>query len=504
MEFTGAPWIVVAPIVLPLAAATLTFLLRVRTVLVVSLLTSLGVVAAVVGLSIQVLEEGAKRYPLGGWNAPLGIELYVDGLSTFMLLMTAVVGVAVSVYTIWYFPAPGEARERRPGDSGDKAGSFWVLWMFLWTSLNGLFLSADIFNLYVTLELLGLSSAALITLERERTAITAGTRYLLLSLLGSLAYLIGVALLYGAFGSLNLEILRGLMIPSPPAYAALALMTVGMALKTALFPLHFWLPPAHANAPTPVSALLSALVVKASFYLILRLWFDVFPRETTIVAAQLLGMLGAAAIVWGSVLALRQKRLKLLIAYSTVAQVGYLFLLFPLVLEAGPSLAAWSGGIYHAFSHACAKAAMFMAAGTAMTVLGHDYISRMGGLFRHMPLGVASFAIAGITLMGLPPSGGFTAKWLLLVAALESGRWDLVAIISLGGLLAAFYLLLFLNRAVIHIPAENISHSAPRGMEYTAFALAMVSLLLGLISAPLLDLLWVGAPFSQIPTVEYP
>lgn len=491
MEAIGAQWIVV-PIVLPLAAATLACLLRVRAAAAVSLATSLLILAAVAGLWVRVLGEGPQRYEVAGWKAPLGIELYADGLSVFMLLMAALVGVAACVYAFGFFPYPRGGG--RPADLANGKGSFWPLWMFLWASLNALFLSADLFNLYVALEILGLSSAALVALGGGRAAVTAGMRYLMVTLLGSLVYLLGVALLYGAYGTLSLRGLGELIGANPSVYAALALMMVGLALKSALFPLHFWQPPAYVGAPAPASAVLAALGTKASFYLLARLWFDVFPAELTQAAGQLLGILGAAGILWGAVLALRQRRLKLLIAYSSVSQIGYLFLLFPLAAVSG--FDAWSGGMYHAFSHALAKAAMFMAAGAIIIALEHDDIGRMDGLFQHLPLSVASFAVAGVTLMGLPPSGGFTAKWLLLNAAIESGRWDLVAVILAGGLLAAGYVFRFLNHALLSVPTEKPSRPAPRTLEITAFALAMVSLFLGLLSAPLLEMLRVGAPFA--------
>ena len=496
MELTSILWIL-APVVLPLAAAILTCLLRVRTAPAVGLITSLSIFLTVAGLGLQVLSLGPQRHELGGWEAPLGIELYADGLSVFMLLTTAIVGTAASVYAAGFFPR-GQRDEggRRPGDYGDEKGSFWPLWMFLWAALNGMFLSADVFNLYVALELLGISSAALVALGKTRRAIAAGMRYLMVSLLGSLLYLLGVVLLYGAFGALSLEALGDLMSPMPAAYAAVTFMTVGMVLKSALFPLHFWLPPAYVSSPAPVSAVLAGLGTKASFYLLVRLWFDVFPGALTTVAAQLLGVLAAVAIVWGAVVALRQRRLKLLLAYSSVSQIGYLFLLFPLSATLGPGgFDAWSGGIYHAFSHAIAKASMFMAAGAVVMALGHDEIGKMEGLFQHMPLSVASLAVAGITLMGLPPSGGFTAKWLLLGAALEDGRWGLAVVILAGGLLAAGYLLVFMNRALLTAPAKKLPRPAPRGLEVTAFVLAMISLSLGLLSDPLLDLLRIGAPF---------
>ncbi len=484
-------------VVLPLAVATLACLVRTRAVPRLGLVAAIGILLAAVRLGLEVLLEGPQRHQLGGWQAPLGIELYADGLSVFMLLVTAIVGTAATVYATGFF-----SREReesggcRPGDYGDKSGSFWPLWMFLWAALNGLFLSADVFNLYITLELLGISSAALIALGKTREAITAGMRYLMVSLLGSLAYLLAVGLLYGAFGALSLEALGDLVFPGPVAYAALALMTLGLALKSALFPLHFWLPPAYVSAPAPVSALLAGLGTKASFYLLVRLWFGVFPAALTPVAGQLLGVLAVVAIVWGSVLAMRQRRLKPLLAYSSVSQIGYLFMLFPLAAMLGSGgFDAWSGGIYHAFSHALAKASMFMTAGAIVMALEHDEIGEMDGLFQHMPLSVASFAVAGVTLMGLPPSGGFTAKWLLLGAALEGGHWVLAAAILGGGLLAAGYLLVFLNRALLTAPTKKLPRPAPRGLEVAAFVLALASLSLGLLSAPLLELLRIGAPF---------
>ncbi|AHY48244.1 Formate hydrogenlyase subunit 3/Multisubunit Na+/H+ antiporter MnhD subunit (plasmid) [Rubrobacter radiotolerans] len=488
--------LVLGLVFLPLAAATLSCVLRARVSRALALVSGAGIVLAALGLCLTVYRRGPQAYELGGWGAPLGIELYADGLSALMLLMTALVGTGVSVYAVRYFSGEKGAGSQRAGDSGDVAGSFWALWMFLWAALNGVFLSSDVFNLYVVLELLGLSSVALITLERGRAVLAAGMRYLLVSLFGSLLYLLGVALLYGAYGTLSVKLLGDLVEPGAYSYAALGVIVLGMLLKTALFPLHFWLPPAHANAPTPVSVLLSALVVKGTFYLLLRLWLDVFPPEMTPAAGQLLGVLGAAAIVWGSVLALLQRRLKLLVAYSTVAQVGYLFLLFALLPVAGADLYAYSGGVYHAFSHALAKAAMFMAAGTVMYVLGHDEIAGAHGILRHLPLSVAGFAIAGVTLMGLPPSGGFTAKWLLLVGAVEAGRWDLAAVVALGGLLAAMYVFPFLNRALIQVGPQKPLRPAPRSLEVTTLSLALLSLSLGLVSAPLVELLQVGAPFA--------
>jgi len=468
------PWGVLV-ILLPLAGALVCFLLP-RRANPLGLLTALGIVACVAGLGWQVVEQGAQRYAVGGWGAPLGIELYADGLSLLMLMVTAVVGLAISVYSTGYF-------ERK------TTAVFWPLWLFLWTALNALFLSADIFNLYVTLELLGLAAVALVALAGGTNALTAAMRYLLVSLLGSLCYLLGVALLYHSSGSLDILILAQRVEPSPAVWAAVGLMSAGLLLKTALFPLHFWLPPAHASARAPVSALLSALVVKASFYILLRLWVEIFPPGNAALG-QLLGLLGAAAVLWGGIQALRQTRLKLLIAYSTVAQLGYMFLAFPL----GTTI-AWKGALYLLLSHALAKAAMFMAAGNLMRFGGHDRIADLDRVAQRLPLTLTAFALAGVSSMGLPPSGGFIGKWLLLDAALYSGQWWWALTLILGGLLAAAYVFKVVGYAFTRAEVTHEARVVPARMEWTALVLALAAVLMGLFTPWPLALLDIGFPF---------
>jgi len=469
------PWEVML-ILLPLSGAMVCFLWP-RRAIPLGLITALGVIACVAGLAWQVVVEGAQRYAVGGWGAPLGIDLYADGLSLLMLMMTAAVGLGISVYSVGYF-------ERR------QVAHFWPLWLFLWTALNALFLSADIFNLYVTLELLGLAAVALVALAGGADALTAAMRYLLVSLLASLCYLLGVALLYHNFGSVDIAMLAQRVEPTPALWVAMGLMSAGLLLKTALFPLHFWLPPAHASAPAPVSALLSALVVKASFYILLRLWVEIFP-PTGAALGQLFGLLGAAAVLWGGIQALRQTRLKLLIAYSTVAQLGYLFLAFPL-----GSTVAWKGSLYLLLSHALAKAAMFMAAGNIVRFCGHDRIADLDRVAQRLPLTMTAFALAGVSSMGLPPSGGFIGKWMLLEAALRAGQWWWVVILALGGLLAAAYIFKVIGYAFTQAGVLRQTRMVPMTMEWAALVLALAAILLGLFAPWPLSLMEIGLPLG--------
>jgi multicomponent Na+:H+ antiporter subunit D len=476
-------------ILIPLGAAVLSFLLgeRAHRPLTAGVVTAQG--WALTGLVMQIWENGPQRHHVGGWRAPLGIDLRADGLSAAMLIMTALVGSFVSVYGLGYF------------SKNQRSGSFfWPLWWFVWAALNALFLSADVFNLYVTLELLGLGAVALVSLSGQPAALVAGMRYLLAALLGSLAYLMGVALLYGGHGTLALDQLGPLMHPGTASVVAAALMTVGLLLKTALFPLHYWLPPAHGGAAVPVSAVLSGLVVKGSFYILLRLWFEVFPSALLPVCAQGLGGLGAVAIVWGAWHALRQEKLKMLVAWSTVAQIGYLFLLFPLATSVAPADAAlaWNGGVYQALSHGLAKAAMFLAAGSMIHVTGEERVEGLDGISRYLPATLFAFALAGVNLMGLPPSGGFIAKWLLLESALASGQWWWAAVLIAGVLLTAGYVIRVLRHAFLPPRSDSRIRSLPWFMELAAFGLALASLLLGLTATYPIALLEIGAPFVGV------
>ena len=437
-------------------------------------------------------------YLVGGWAPPLGIALRADGLSAIMLLTTAVVICAIGLFAREGFRTPAGAPETR------TSLAFWTLLMGVWAGLNAVWVGGDLFTLYVALELLTFGAVPIVCLDGRAETLTAALRYLLFALLGSALYLLGTALLYGGYGTLDILLLSSAVRGEPVVWVAAALMTTGLIAKTALFPLHLWLPPAHAGAPAAGSALLSALVVKGSFILIVRLWFDAMPGLLSQAAAQTLAGLGSAAIVFGSVLALRQARLKLLIAYSTIAQIGYLFFLFPL---ASTSFAitsataqvwngvAWTGGVLQLVSHAVAKAAMFMAAGLIGEALGHDRIAGFGGIGRALPMTVFAFGLGGMSLMGLPPSGGFVAKAMLLTAAVGEGQWWWAVVVLIGGLLAAGYVFRVLAPALADPEGPlTLVATVSQGRQAVVLALAVCALLLGLTPLRPSQLLEVGRP----------
>ncbi|WP_298849971.1 proton-conducting transporter membrane subunit [uncultured Aquimonas sp.] len=393
-----------------------------------SLLAAIPVMA---GLAVWLLLLPAgSAHVVGDWNLPLGVQLRADGLAQMMVGATAACASLIGLYALHEF-APGPDRSETA-----HGFAFWPLFYLLWGGANAGFLSTDLFNLYIALEMVSLAAVAMAAMGSLRAAL----RYFVIALVGSLAYLLGVALLFSNYATVDLTLLAATARPDLATKTALAVMTAGLLIKAAVFPLHGWLPPAHAAAPAPASALLSAIVVKVGFVILLRLWFEAFPTIVAPAGLEVLGWLGALAVLYGSVQAIRQNVLKALVAYSTVAQIGYLLLAFPLVATAAGTGGAWAGMTIHAVAHLLAKAAMFLAAGLMLEAVNGKRLEDLRGLARAMPLTVAAFGLAAVSLMGLPPSVGFIAKFLLLEAAVEQGAVFAAAVLLIGGLLGAVYL----------------------------------------------------------------
>jgi formate hydrogenlyase subunit 3/multisubunit Na+/H+ antiporter MnhD subunit len=490
---TAGGLLLVLSIILPVAGVLLALVLGGRRAERIALFVMpVGLVVAVAIAADVWRNHHLLQYVVGRWEPPLGVAFRADGLSAAMLVTAALLICGIGLFARAQFPSPKQGETRAPL-------TFWTLLLAVWGALNAVFIGSDLFNLYVALELLTFAAVPLVSLDGRAETLTAALRYLLFALLGSILYLLGAVLLYGAYGTLDILLLSDRIRTEPAAWAAISLMTAGLLAKAALYPFHLWLPPAHAGAPAPASAILSGLVVKAPFFLIVRLWFDVMRAMPERTAAQVLGILGAAAILFGSIVALRQARLKLLIAYSTVAQIGYLFLMFPLAIapEGGHpwSTVAWTGGVVQAISHAFAKAAMFMAAGMIAEALGHDRITGLVGIGRALPITVFAFGLGGLSLMGLPPSGGFVAKAMLLTAAVAEGQWWWAVVVLTGGLLAGGYVFLVLTRALADSgePLRLLVTISP-GRQGVAAALALFAVLLGFVPLRPLELLQIGRP----------
>jgi multicomponent Na+:H+ antiporter subunit D len=463
---------------LPILLATLSLFFRTRGKAVAGLTGCLLTGGLALFAFVEATQRGTVIHILGGWEPPLGILLRMDSLAAVFIGITAVVGVFISLYAWWYFRAQEASTGGFP--------LFWPLWLFLWAGLNALFLSNDLFNLYVTIEVVGISAVALAVLSGKTAALFAGLRYLLAAIAGSMSYLFGVALLYGSTGTLDIGLLGQVLEPGTTKTFALLVITLGLMIKMAGFPFHFWLPPAHSSALAPVSALLSALVVKGAFYILLRLWMEVFGVSLTYAAGQLIGLAGAVAVIWGSWQAFMQTSLKLIVAHSSVAQLGYLLMIFPLLILAPGVTAgsadwlspAWTAGVYQFMAHAFAKASFFLSAGIIIMALGHDRIESLRDLVGHMRITALAISIAGVSLIGLPPSGGFIAKWMLLKGIFLSGQWWWAPVVLAGSLLTAGYVFMLLRLAFAPAREKEPFRPVPKSLEVCALVLALGSFLI--------------------------
>lgn len=469
-------------IALPLLAALLSLLPRQHPLwawMQALLLVALNLLTLTLWRQVGAQGDALIEVPLGATTHWL---LQADGAAMTLALLTCWVGTATLVHS---------GLRRSPG----VPDAFWPLAWLLLAVLNLVWLGADLLTLYIGVEVLGLVAVAMMTLSGKPEALAAALRYLFATLLGSMAYLVGAGLLFAEYGTLSLPALAEVASANATTGTGFALMLAGLALKAAVFPLHGWLPAAHANALLPVSVLHSALVVKASVFVMMRHWLTLAPPFADSALPLVMATLGALAILWGSVLALRQTRLKLLVAWSTVAQTGYLLLAFPLLLADDPLLLqlAYQGLIYQMLAHGLAKAALFMVAGHLITATGSDRISQLTGTGRHLPLTLLTLGLAGISLMGMPPSAGFAAKWLMASSALGSGAILWMVVLIAGGLLSAAYILKLLREAFREGPERDVFEHPPRLQKMSAFLLSLLTLLLGLSTLPVLSLLIGGA-----------
>ena len=457
-------------VLLPLLASAISVLLPLRARRMLALLVVLTVAGLTAVLALQTAAGEVVELALGGYAAPVGIFLRADGLSVLFLGLSALVGGIVSVFAY---------------GSHTTAESFWPLWLGCWAGLNAVFVSGDLFNSYVGLELVGMTAVALVALG-GREAWGGALRYLFIAVLGSLLFLVGVGLVVSAAGTLDIAQAAAALSQEPELAPALlfavVLMTVGLGMKVALLPMHAWLIPAHSSAPSAVSPLLSALVIKAALFVVLRCWVWLAEGLEQLAAlAWVLGALGAAAVVVGSIAALRQRGLKRLIAYSTVAQIGYWFLAFPLL---GPGVdddfrqGAFGGILALALGHGVAKAGLFLAAGALKDTYGTDDITALRGAGREQPLIVMGMGLSAVGLIGLPISLGFTGKWQVATAAVGAQQWWILVVLMAGTLLSAAYLV----RAIAPLllmdsPAPDVGPASRTFRSVSGFAVLSLGVL---------------------------
>ena len=418
--------LLLAGVLIPLAA-----LRKHRLAFPIALTASLGAAAVSFYNVFQVAASGPIHYRFGGWIPPIGIEYVLDPLSAFLTAVINSVALVVLVHAKGSVDSEIEKTRIVP---------FYALVMLFLCGGNGIILTGDLFNLYVFLEISSLALYGMIAVGDKKSPVAA-FRYLIMGVVGGSFYLLGVGFLYMVTGSLNMADIRAIL-PAvgtpPPVIVGLCLMVIGLGIKMALFPLHGWLPDAYTSAPSATSSIMAPIGTKIGAYGILRILFFVFgiPLVTEIFPiARVIAWLSAAGIIYGSIMALAQKELKRMLAYSSISQIGYIGLGLGLANPMG-----LIGAVLHILNHGLMKACLFLVAANFRLKLGHSRIDRMDdSLRKKMPWTTAAFVVGALSMIGIPPTAGFFSKWYLALGTISGGSWHFLAVILVSSLLNAIY-----------------------------------------------------------------
>lgn len=477
----------IAQVIIPLLAAPLCLLFRSKqTAWLIALCATWASFGVSILLVLHVTTVGTLSYNIGGWPAPWGISYYIDALNAFVLLIVSGMSAVVLPY----------AKKSVSMEIDDPSQPyFYSLLLVCITGLLGIAATGDAFNMYVFLELSSLSSYALIGMGPRRRALTAAYQYLIMGTIGATFILIGIGLLYSLTGTLNIQDLAYqlkvndiLSSENRTLLTAFAFLTVGLSLKLALFPLHLWLPNAYTYAPSVVTIFLAATATKVAIYMLLRFCFGVIGNGTVfqMTLGKIILIPALAAILIASIVAIFQYDIKRMLAYSSVAQIGYMVLGFSFATTTG-----LTAGILHMFNHALMKGLLFMVMGAVSYRVGSVYINDFRGLGKKMPWTMAAFVMGGLSLMGVPMTVGFISKWYLIKAALESGWWDVIFLLVLASLLAVVYIWRVVETAFFnpsHENEEEDASEAPLSLLLPMWSLVIANIYFGIDTSIPLDL----------------
>jgi multicomponent Na+:H+ antiporter subunit D len=465
-------------IAVPLLSATLCVLLRrARWTWALAVVVSWGVFLDAAYLLSRVVSGGPISYAEGGWRPPWGIELRVDLLNALVLLI--VTGICAIVVTAAPRSLAQEVPER-------KHYLFYAVYLLCMTGLAGMTITGDAFNIFVFLEISSLSSYALISQGTTPRALTSAIQYLVMGTIGGTFILLGIGMIYMVTGTLNIvdmAVQLQAVGPNRTVLVALACIGVGTGIKLAVFPLHIWLPNAYTYAPAIVTAFLAATATKVAYYVLLRFVFSVFGIDLAFGSLRLDAVLMPLAIIAmfaGSIVAIFQDDIKRMLAYSSVAQIGYMVLGLSMA-----SVAGLTGGIVHMFNHALMKSGLFLVMACVLLRMGSTRLDAMRGLGRQMPLTMAAFVVGGLSLIGVPATVGFVSKWYLVKAAIEGGLWPVAVLILLSSLLALIYIWRVVEVAYFQQPDEGaeVVAEAPASLLLPTWLLIGATLFFGIFTS---------------------
>ena len=462
-------------IVLPLLAAPICFLLpNGKLSWIFATVVSWLTFAIAITLLIATRDGSELHYAFGGWEPPWGIEYTVDTLNSYVLLIVS--GIAAVVFPYSYTSIQHEIAE-------SQHRLFFTSLMLCLAGLLGMTITGDAFNLFVLLEISSLSSYTLISLGRDRRALTASFQYLIMGTIGATFILIGVGLLYALTGTLNMADMAvriSSIGESRTLQAAFTFLLVGFGLKLAMFPLHLWLPNAYAFAPSAVSAFIGATATKVAIYALLRFLFTIFGVKFSFEAMQvqwLLMPLAVIAIMVASLVAVFQDDIKKILAYSSVAQIGYMLLGIALFNVTG-----LTATLLHLFNHALIKGGLFLTLGAMAYCVGSTAVNDVKGLGKAMPFTMAAFVVGALSLIGVPLTAGFISKWYLILASFDKGFWPLTIVVLISSLIAVVYVWRIIEKAYFQPRPDNSTpvKEAPWSLLIPAWTLIAANVYFGI------------------------
>jgi multicomponent Na+:H+ antiporter subunit D len=411
----------------------------------------------------RVLTQGPLQTRMGGWAPPLGIELLLDPLSAFMAAVVAVVALVVVAGSVAQVSQEMRGRET----------VYYGCVLLLVSGLIGIVVTADLFNLFVHLEVASLAAYALVA-SGERGAPRAAMAYLIIGSVGASLYLLGVGFLYASTGTLNMRDMAGLIVAADPRLVLVGglLIVSGLGVKMALLPLHVWMPDAYSRAPSSAASLMAPLVTKVSAYALIRVLFWVFGGGTLAadwILLEILAWAGAAAMITGGVLAFVQTDLRRLLAYSSIGQMGVVALGIGLANTSG-----MTGAVLHIANDALMKGILFLAAGAALLRFGVRNVGELSRLRGQAPWTAAAITVAGLSLIGIPPLSGFFGKWYVLSGTIAEARWPFAAALVIGSLATVGYVFRIIEQLYFATPSGELVQA--RGVASTTLTAACVTL----------------------------
>lgn len=424
---------------------------------------------AAIFLARAVVLNGAISYHVAGWVPPWGIEIFVDYLGVLMALVIAL----VSMMAVFFSKNYAEKRLDLK-----KVSFYYALVLLLFSGMIGFVFSGDIYNMFIFFEIISLSSYSLVAILGDGNSLRAGFRYLVMGTVSSLFILMGIAFLYALTGTLNAAQVAASLSRLPhleAVYAALILILIAFSIEAALFPLHVWLPQAHAMAPSPVSALLSGLVIGVGAFGMVKVLFYILPGVSSPELTKLFQGLAAAGIILGAIFALYEKDLKMLLAQSSISQIGYAVV--------GIFMFSYSGlvgSVLQILNHAFAKSALFLCAGAIIYRTGIKSLDDMKGIGRKMPITMGFFLIGLASIASIPLTCGFVSKYFLCLAAIEGELWWLGGVILLGAFLSILYCVRIVDYIFFGKPESKVEvKEAPLSMLIPLGVLTLFTVLIG-------------------------